>query len=120
MCDIIIFAIAHTHITRLDILTYIIFSDGVKQFVMVTAIDKIGVPIADIKNAYRYGCIRKYCKKVSEAFDVDLLHVLPVSNYFSEGCADDAKNAMSLLSLWRVFDSAKDYIERRLTRDDDT
>lgn len=87
---------------------------------MVTAIDEIGVPIADIKNAYRYGCIRRYCKKVSEAFDVDLLHVLPVSNYFSEGCADDAKNAMSLLSLWRVFDSAKDYIERRLTRDDDT
>lgn len=92
--------------------------DGVKQFVIVTGIDKIGVPNDDMKNAYRYGCVRRHCEKVSEAFDVDLLHVLPLSNYFSEGCSNEAKNAMSLLSLWRVFGSAKDFIERREPRDD--
>lgn len=97
----------------------ITFLDGVKQFVIVTAIDKIGVPNVDMKNAYRYGCVRRHCEKVSEAFDVDLLHVLPVSNYFFEGCSNEAKNAMSLLSLWRIFDSAKEFIERRETRKDD-
>lgn len=93
--------------------------DGVKQFVIVTAIDTIGVPNVDMKNAYRYGCVRRHCEKVSEAFDVDLLHVLPVSNYFSEGRSNEAKNAMSLLSLWKIFDSAKDFIERRENRNDD-
>lgn len=71
-----------------------------------------------MKNAYKYGCVRRHCEKVSEAFDVDLLHVLPLSNYFSEGCSNEAKNAMSLLSLWHVFGSAKDFIERREPRDD--
>lgn len=96
---------------------YITFSDGVRQFVIVTHIDKIGVPNYDMKNAYKYGCVRRYCEKVSEAFEVDLLHVLPVSNYFFEGRSNNAKNAMSLLTLWRVFDSTKDFIERRETHD---
>lgn len=98
---------------------HITFLDGVKQFVIVTAIDTIGVPNVDMKNAYRYGCVRRHCEKVSEAFDVDLLHVFPVSNYFSEGRSNEAKNAMSLLSLWKIFDSAKDFIERRENRNDD-
>lgn len=91
--------------------------DGVRQFVIVTHIDKIGVPNYDMKNAYKYGCVQRHCEKVSEAFEVDLLHVLPVSNYFFEGRSNNAKNAMSLLTLWRVFDSTKDFIERRETQD---
>lgn len=86
--------------------------DGIRQFVVVTGIDKIGVPIKDMKNAYKYGFVRKHCKKVSEVFDVDLNHVLPVSNYCGEATSNDAKNAMSLFNFWRVFNSGKCFIER--------
>lgn len=87
--------------------------DGVRQFVVVTSIDEIGVPNDDMKNAYKYPRVHKYCEQVSEAFGVDLLHVIPVSNYFDEVAPSDAKNAMSLYNLWRVFESTKEYIERR-------
>lgn len=86
--------------------------DGVRQFVLVTAIDKLGVPNDDMKNAYKYRCVKKFCEKASEALDVDLLHVLPVSNYFEEVAPNDAKNAISLYNLWRVFNLGKEYIER--------
>lgn len=87
--------------------------DGVRQFVVVTSIDKIGVPNSDMINAYKYPCVRKLCEEVSVVFGVDLLHVIPVSNYFDEVVPNDAKNAMSLFNLWRVFNSTKEYIERR-------
>lgn len=86
--------------------------DGIRQFVVVTGIDKIGVPIKDMQNAYKYGFVRKHCEKVSEVFDVDLNHVLPVSNYCGEATSNDAKNAMSLFNFWRVFNSGKCFIER--------
>lgn len=90
--------------------------DGVRQFVVVTFIDKLGVPNDDMKNAYTYQCVRSYCKSVSGVFGVDLFHVIPVSNYFEEVAPNDAKNAMSLFNLWRVFNSSKEYIERRWIR----
>lgn len=65
-----------------------------------------------MKNAYKYRCVRKVCEWASEALDVDLLHVLPVSNYFEEVAPNDAKNAISLFNLWRVFHLGKEYIER--------
>lgn len=71
-----------------------------------------------MKNAYRYPRVYEYCKKVSEAFGVDLLHVIPVSNYFDEVVPNDAKNAMSLFNLWRVFISTKEYIERRWLKEE--
>lgn len=87
--------------------------DGVRQFVVVTSIDQLGVPNDDMKYAYTYPIVHKFCREVSEAFGVDLLHVIPVSNYFDEVLPNDAKNAMSLFNLWRVFISTKEYIERR-------
>lgn len=87
--------------------------DGVRQFVVITSIDELGVPNSDMKNAYKYPSVHKYCDDVSVAFGVDLLHVIPVSNYFDEVAPNDAKNAMSLFNLWRVFISSKEYIERR-------
>lgn len=90
--------------------------DGVRQFVIVTAIDEIGVPNNDMKNAYRYRILQKICKKVSVAFEVDLLHVIPVSNYFEEAAPNDAKNAMFLFNFWRIFSSGKEYIERNLKK----
>lgn len=86
--------------------------DGIRQFVVVTAIDELGVPIEDMKNAYKYRCVRKHCEKVSAAFNVDLFHVIPVSNYFEEVTSNDAKNAMSLFNFWRVFNSGKNFIDR--------
>lgn len=71
-----------------------------------------------MQNAYRYPRVYEYCKKVSEAFGVDLLHVIPVSNYFDEVVPNDAKNAMSLFNLWRVFISTKEYIERRWVKEE--
>lgn len=90
--------------------------DGIRQFVVITAIDQLGVPNDDMKNAYSYRCVREYCEKVSVEFGLDLLHVIPVSNYFEEVASNDAKNAMSLFNLWRVFKSGKEYIERRWNR----
>lgn len=66
-----------------------------------------------MENAYKYRCVRKLCEKVSVEFGIDLCHVIPVSNYFEEGDATFAKNAMSLFSLWRVFESGIDYINRK-------
>lgn len=54
----------------------------------------------------------------SEALDVDLLHVLPVSNYFEEVAPNDAKNAISLYNLWRVFNLGKEYIERHTVQNE--
>lgn len=92
--------------------SFLFFSDGIRQFVVVTGIDKIGVPIEDMKHAYKYGFVRKHCEKVSEVFDVDLYHILPVSNYCGEATSNNAKNAMSLFNFWRVFNSGKCFIER--------
>lgn len=92
--------------------------DGVRQFVIVTAIDKIGVPNFDIKKAYSYHCVRTHCEKVSNEFNIDLLHVIPVSNYFEEVAPNDAKNAMSLFNFWRIFKSGKEYIERQWNKQD--
>lgn len=94
--------------------------DGVRQFVIVTAIDKIGVPNSDMKNAYKYNIVKKICQKVSVALDVDLFHVIPVSNYVDEAAPTKEKNAMSLYSLWRVFNSGREYIERKLKNKRDT
>lgn len=94
--------------------------DGVRQFVIVTAIDKIGVPNSDMENAYKYNIVKKICQKVSEALDVDLFHVIPVSNYFEEVAPNDAKSAMSLYCLWRVFNSGREYIERKMKNKGDT
>lgn len=80
---------------------------------VVTSIDTLGVPNDDMRNAYKYPTVHVYCNDVAEAFGVDLLHVIPVSNYFEEVVPNDAKNAMFLFNLWRVFNSTKKYIERR-------
>lgn len=93
-------------------LIFFFFLDGIRQFVVVTGIDKIGVPNEDMKNAYKYGCVRKLCERVSKVFDVDLLHVIPVSNYCGEVTSNDAKNAMSLFNFWRVFNSGKCFLDR--------
>lgn len=87
--------------------------DGVRQFVIVTAIDKLGVPNSDMANAYKYNIVKKICKRVADALDVDLFHVIPVSNYFDEVAPNDAKSAMSLYCFWRVFNSGREYIERK-------
>lgn len=87
--------------------------DGVRQFVVVTFIDKLGVPNDNMKNAYQYPTVRRYCETVSAAFGVDLLHIIPVSNYYEEVVPNDAKDAMSLFNMWRVVNSAKEYIKRQ-------
>lgn len=86
--------------------------DGVRQFVIVTAADKIVLPGADMKDIYRFQCVLKFCEKVSQEFGIALGDVIPVSNYFGEGGKSEATNAMSLYCLWRVFASGIDYINQ--------
>lgn len=83
----------------------------------MTGIDKIGVPNEDMKNAYQYGCVRNLCEKVSQEFDIHLLHVVPVSSYFEEGAPNTAKNNMSIYTFWRVFTYGIDFIERKWNND---
>lgn len=90
-----------------------ILEDDIKQFALVTHIDKIGVPNDDMENAFRYRCLTETCQKVSNVFDFDLHHVIPVSNYHGESFSSNAKNAMSLIALWRVCSSGKDYIKQQ-------
>lgn len=89
--------------------------DEVPQFAIVTHIDKIGVPNADMECAYHYREVPYIAKKVSKILDLPLCHVIPVSNYF-EKQANSAKNAMVLMALWHVVSSGKDYIVRQLTK----
>lgn len=89
------------------------YVDDVRQFVIVTSIDEFGVPKNDMKHAYKYGCILQICKKISEILDIDLPHVIPVSNYVDEAAPTTAKNAMSLMTMWRICASTKEYIQRK-------
>lgn len=87
--------------------------DEVPQFAIVTHIDKIGVPNEDMECAYQYKCLNDICQRVSKALDLLSSHVIPVSNYSKdEIMSNNAKNAMSLMVLWRIVSSGKDYIER--------
>lgn len=69
-----------------------------------------------MEKAYRYPCLKQFCKDVSDALDLDEYHVIPVSNYCGEGVPNLAKNAMSLVALWRILSSGKDYIKREYGR----
>lgn len=79
----------------------------------MTSIDEFGVPKNDMKHAYKYGCILQICKKISEILDIDLPHVIPVSNYVDEAAPTTTKNAMSLMTMWRICASTKEYIQRK-------
>lgn len=87
--------------------------DDVRQFAIITSIDTYGVPNDDMKHGHRYRCVQKLSKKIALLPNLDNLHVLPVSNYFDESKPTPAKNAMSLLTLWRVCSSARDYIQHK-------
>lgn len=88
--------------------------DDVRQFAIVTAIDKCGAPNDKMEKAYRYAGFRQICRDVCGALDLDEYHVIPVSNYFGEGESNVAKNAMSLFALWKILSSGSDYIKRKL------
>lgn len=88
--------------------------EDVRQFAIVTAIDKFGVPNDKMEKAYRYPRFKEFCRDVCGALNLDEYHVIPVSNYCGEGESNVAKNAMSLVALWRILSSARDYIERNL------
>lgn len=68
-----------------------------------------------MKDIYRFQCVRKFCKKVSQEFGIALGEVIPVSNYVGEGKKSEALNAMSLYCLWRVFTSGIFYINQHWT-----
>lgn len=91
--------------------------DDIRQFVIVTAIDEIGVPNEYMEYAYQYPCVRNIRDRVVNALKILPSQVIPVSNYYVEGVANNVKNAMSLNTLWRVCSSGKDYIERRSKRE---
>lgn len=90
--------------------------DEVPQFAIVTHIDKVGIPNEDMECAYQYEGLKDICQRVSKTLDILKSHVIPVSNYTEdEGEASDAKNAMSLMALFRVVSSGQDYIKQKLS-----
>lgn len=90
--------------------------DDIRQFVIITAIDEIGVPNEDIGSAYQYPCVRKIRDKVADALKILPNCVIPVSNYFFESKANEVKNAMSLRALWLICSSGRDYVQRKSGR----
>lgn len=92
------------------LIDYYFIVDDVRQFALVTHIDKVGVPKDDMVNALQYSCVYDICQKVSEVFQLPQSHVIPVSNYFDSEDPGDAKNAMALKAFWRIFKSGRDYI----------
>ncbi|XP_052694967.1 uncharacterized protein LOC128173291 isoform X3 [Crassostrea angulata] len=90
--------------------------DDIKQFVIITAIDEIGVPNEDMGYAYQYPCVRKIRDKVADALKILPNCVIPVSNYFFESKANEVKNAMSLMALWLICSSGRDYVQRKSGR----
>lgn len=61
--------------------------------------------------AYQYQCVQNIRDKVVDALKIMPRQVIPVSNYFVETFACEAKNAMSLWALWQVCEPTKDYFE---------
>lgn len=96
--------------------SFFFLEDEVPQFAIVTHIDKVGIPNEDMECAYQYEGLEDICQRVSRTLDILKSHVIPVSNYTEdEGEASDAKNAMSLMALFRVLSSGQDYIKQKLS-----
>lgn len=87
--------------------------DGIRQFVIITAIDEMGVPDEDLENAFEYEMVTKVCGQVSHLLKIEANHIIPVSNYFGESIPNHAKDEMSLNALWRICISGRDYIQRK-------
>lgn len=85
--------------------------DEVQQFVIITAIDEIGVPNEEMAYAYQFPCVQNIRDKVVDALKILPSQVIPVSNYFVETFACEAKKAMSLLALWQVCKPAEEYLK---------
>lgn len=93
-----------------------LLDEKVRQFVLVTHIDEIGVPNDNMKNASELPCTTSICQKVGTIFDLDEYHIIPMSSYFSETCPNIAKNIMALSALWRVCQSGRSYIREQLEK----
>lgn len=94
--------------------------DEVQQFVIITAIDEIGVPNEEMAYAYQYRCVQDIRDKVVDALKIMPRQVIPVSNYFVETFSCEAKNAMSLWALWQVCKPAKDNFKLKSEMKNDT
>lgn len=94
------------------ILCFIFLIDDIPQFVIVTFIDRIGVPENDMENALKYFHIKKRCLEVSEALNIPMMSIFPVSNYVEEAVPNAAKNALSLMAMWHIIKDGEEYIKQ--------
>ena len=90
---------------------FIFLIDDIPQFVIVTFIDRIGVPKNDMENALKDPHIKKQCLAVSEALNIPMMSIFPVSNYVEEAVPNAAKNSLSLMAMWHIIKDGEDYIK---------
>ncbi|XP_022309286.2 interferon-induced protein 44-like [Crassostrea virginica] len=88
----------------------------VKQVAIVTCIDEIGVPNMDMENIFKYKCVKTICEDVARFLQMDLQSVHPVANYYEEIKPSAAKNALSLMALWDIFECGERYIQKKLEK----
>lgn len=69
-----------------------------------------------MESVFKYGCVKEVCRDVAVFLEMDIHSVHPVANYGDEREPSDAKNALSLMALWNMFESGERFIERKLER----
>lgn len=67
-----------------------------------------------MENAFNYKCVKDICQKVAGFLEIDMHSVHPVSNYYDENEPTVAKDALSLIALWDIFQCGKRNIEKKL------
>ena len=96
----------------------IYFSGDVRQFAIVTNIDKIGVHTLDMENIFKYKSVKEICAEVAEFLEIEITSVHPVSNYNEEITPSVAKNVLSLMTLWDIVDCGNKYIQQKFEKSD--
>lgn len=78
----------------------------------------MGVPENDVKNIYKYPCVKHLCERAARDIQLPMKYVLPMSNYHSEGTPSHEKDALALHTFWKILHYGKEYILKNENRKD--
>lgn len=87
------------------------------QVVIVTNMDKIGIPDVDLENVFKYSMVNDMYMNVSKCLGIEKRFIYPVANYENEMEPYAAKNVLALMALWDMFERGERLIQKKLEND---